>query len=180
MTSGPNDPYEPMPAAPPVDDRSMGAAGVRPKSVDMAFNLWIANAALGLLGFIVTLAVGREAMRDTARTTLQDSGTRFTEADLDAAVTAAMVFTGIVALLFVGLYVLFAFKMRAGRNWARITLAVLGTIGLVLGLLGVVQGGQGAVALIVSIVQIALIAGALYFMFVKDSSDYFEAAKRAS
>ncbi|MBC6446495.1 hypothetical protein [Actinokineospora xionganensis] len=153
-------------------------APVRPKPVDTSFMLWIANAALGLLGFLITVSVGREATRTQIIDQLRAQGETFTESQVDSLVTAGIIFAGVIAAVFFGLYLLFAFKMRAGRNWARITLAVLGGLGLIFGLIGLAQGTGGAVSMILSVLQIALIAGAIYFMYTKEASAYFDAAKR--
>ncbi|SDD43276.1 hypothetical protein [Actinokineospora iranica] len=183
-TSGPgpqpNDPYEPFPTAPPVDPRSLPQTPARPKQVDTAFTLWMVSAGLSLLGFVLTLVFGQDATREAARKSFEDTGRPFTEADVDTAVTAALIFTGFFALLFFGLYLLFAFKMRAGRNWARLTLAILGGLGLLYALYGLAAGGQGALETVVGIVQIALVGTAIYLMYTKESSAYFDAAKRAS
>jgi hypothetical protein len=153
-------------------------APARPKPVDTSFLLWMANAALGLIGFLVTISVGRDATREQIVTQLRERGETFTESQVDGLVTAGLVLAGVIAAVFFGLYLLFAFKMRAGRNWARITLAVLGGITLVLGLVGLASGN--AINTIMTVLQLALIGGAIYFMYTKEASAYFDAAKRAS
>lgn len=153
------------------------AALARPKPVDTSFMLWMANAALGLIGFLVTISIGRDATRQQIVDQLRAQGETFSESQVDSLVTAGIVFAGVVAAVFFGLYLLFAFKMRAGRNWARITLAVLGGLALVLSLIGLTSGGN-ALNMILTLLQIALIGGAIYFMYTKEASQYFEAAKR--
>lgn len=153
-------------------------APTRPKPVDTSFMLWIANAALGLVGFLVTISVGREATRTQVMEQLRAQGETFTESQVDSLVTASFALGGIIAVAFLGLYVLFAFKMRAGRNWARITLAVLGGLGLMLGLIGLATGSGNAIEMIVTVLQVALVGAAIYFMFTKEANAYFDAAKR--
>lgn len=152
------------------------AALVRPKPVDTSFMLWMANAALGVLGFIVTISVGRDATRQQIVDQLRQQGDTVTESQIDALMTTGIVFAGLFAAVFFGLYLLFAFKMRAGRNWARITLAVLGGLAVILSLVGI--GSGGAITTILTLLQIALIGGAIFFMFTKEASAYFDAAKR--
>ncbi len=83
----------------------------------------------------------------------------------------------VIALIFAALYLLFAFKMRQGRNWARITLTVLGGIGVLMGVLGLLfsTGALGVLGLLLSIVQLVLIVAAIYFMFRPAANAYFTA-----
>ena len=60
-----------------------------------------------------------------------------------------------------------AYAMRAGRNWARITLCVLGGVAVVAGLFGL--GGS----LLFTLVELALIVMGAIFMFRKEAAAYF-------
>ncbi|MBM7770475.1 protein-S-isoprenylcysteine O-methyltransferase Ste14 [Actinokineospora baliensis] len=176
-TSGPdpNQPYQPMPAAPPINEQL--PAAVRPKSVTTSFQLWVVSAILGVIGFIVTVAIGTDALRENAATALRSQGKAATASEIDTVVTAGLVFAGVIAALSFGLYLLFAFKMRAGRNWARMTLAVLGTIGLIVNVLGLVSEGNSPANLVVGVIQVLLVGTAIYFMFTADSKAYFETTR---
>ncbi|MCG8915460.1 hypothetical protein L6E12_06630 [Actinokineospora sp. PR83] len=182
-TSGP-DPdqsprYDPMPAAPPLSDREMGQPLSRPKPVDTAFTLWIANAALSLIAFVVSLTIGGDALREAARESARAGGGNLSDSEIDTAVSAGLAFSGVIAVLFFALYLLFAFKMRAGRNWARITLTVLGALGLISSLFGLLGGTLDGLSIVLTIIQIALIGTAIFMMWQKESTHYFEAVKRA-
>jgi hypothetical protein len=67
--------------------------------------------------------------------------------------------------------------LRKGANWARIVLTVLTVIILGFSVLGLAVGEQPAVFLVIGIVQMALYAGLLFFMWRRDSSDYIAARK---
>ncbi|WP_424190088.1 hypothetical protein ACOBQX_14705 [Actinokineospora sp. G85] len=166
--------YQPMPSAPPVGH---GAPLTRPKQVDTSFMLWLVNAAINILGFIVTLTIGSDVLRDQVREQAGVSG-GLSDSEIDTAVTAALTVSGIIAVAFFALYVLFAFKMRAGRNWARITLTVLGVLGVLSGLYSLASGDGGVVGIILNVVQVVLIGTALFLMWQKPSTEYFEASKR--
>ena len=168
-----------MPSAPPIGDREYAQAPTRPKPVNTAFTLWVVNAALGLITFVVSLLVGGDAARDAARDQLRASGETISDAQIDSAVTAALAVAGIIAALFFALYLLFAFKMRAGRNWARIVLTVLGVLGIISNLYSLAAGGAGGVGLVLTVIQVALIGTAIFLMWQKESTHYFEAAKHA-
>ena len=85
-------------------------------------------------------------------------------------------------VIFAGLYLLFAFKMRAGRNWARITLTVLGILG-VLGSItpssrsitvnGQVYASSSGPIWIVGLITLA----AVVLMFVGGANEFFTASK---
>lgn len=153
-----------MPAAPAVNEQELaGAPAVaRPKSVDNAFLLWMIGAGIYLV--FVIIGVSTDAARDSLERSLGRAPT-------DSEVTGAKAFALILGLLFIGLFVLFAFLMRAGRNWARITLTVLGGISIVLNLLGI--GNADALSVIITLLLILLIAGSIYLMYRPDANRYF-------
>ena len=49
---------------------------------------------------------------------------------MQSLINTLKIFTVVIALVFVAVYLLFAFKMYAGRNWARIVLTVFGALTL--------------------------------------------------
>lgn len=165
-----------MPAAPPV---SPNPAPTRPKQVDTSFTLWVVSSTLSLVAFVVVLLLYRDETVEVARAGLQGGDQPLSDANVEAAVTATFVFTGVVAALFFGLYLLFAFKMRAGRGWARIVLAVLGGLGVMSSLYNLVGGNTGVLTLVLDVAQIAIVGTAIYLMFTREATDYFELAKRA-
>jgi hypothetical protein len=73
----------------------------------------------------------------------------------------------VIALAFAGLYVLFAFKARAGRNWARIALTVL----TALGVLALVIGGFSVVGILSTVVSVV----AVVLLFLPASNQHFAA-----
>ncbi|RLK60659.1 hypothetical protein [Actinokineospora cianjurensis] len=179
MTSGPdpqNNPYQPLPSAPPVD-AGYGQPVARPASVENSFKLWVLNALLGVVGFILTLLLGVDALRENAAREIAKQNT--TGVDVDTVVTAGLVFAGVLAVGFFALYLLFAFKMRAGRNWARMTLAILGTIGILLSVLGLLTETAAPVDMVINVIQVLIVGTAIYFMFTAEAKAYFE-PRRAS
>ncbi|GAA3020309.1 hypothetical protein [Actinokineospora globicatena] len=172
-TSGPdpqNNPYQPLPAAPPVT--GYGQQAPKPASVENAFKLWVLSGLLGLVGFVLTLLLGMDALRENAARELAKSNAA--GLTVDGAVTAGLVFGGVVAVGFFALYLLFAFKMRAGRNWARMTLAILGLLGILVSVLGLVTEGAAPVDMVISVIQVLIVGGAIYFMFTAEAKPYFE------
>jgi hypothetical protein len=175
---GQRQPYdEPMPAAPALNEQDLAptAAVVRPKSVDNAFLLWMIGAGISLLSVIFVFTVGSDAIKDAARESLRNAGRSFTEDDVTSLANATKVIGIVIGLIFIGLFVLFAYKMRAGRNWARITLTVLGALNIIFTLINI--RSSGAINLIVSLIMAVLILVAVYFMFRPDANQYFAAGK---
>ncbi len=76
-------------------------------------------------------------------------------------------------------------QMRAGQNWARITLTVLGGIGALLGLFGLIGGLIAGIGfsvygsvydilnLVLSLVATALLIAAIVLMYRPNANPYF-------
>jgi hypothetical protein len=161
----PQDPYgQPNvpPAAPPLNESELrGAQDLpAPSPVQASFWLWIVTAVLGLIGTVIGFT-----QRDAALAAVRAANTQhLDDATLQAAVTAGLAFAAVIAVVFAALYVLFAFKTRAGRNWARITLTVLTALRVLLlipshDLLSVLA----AVVAVVAVVLLYLPASAAFF-----------------
>ena len=97
-----------------------------PQTVKIAFLTYVLAAAVSLVTLIAlfTSDVWDDAIRDNPGA--------FTSSGMSAedAINAAKIVSAVVAIVFLALYLLFAFKMRAGRNWARIVLTILSALTL--------------------------------------------------
>ncbi|GAA4446633.1 hypothetical protein ACFQV2_36275 [Actinokineospora soli] len=172
-TSGPHDPnnpYEPMPAAPPVDPREHAAvpAAARPRTVTAAFWCWIAVSAVLVLSLIGGLSIDRAEVEKA----LREANTGLSAAELDQAASLFVTLAIALPLVFLVVFLGSAFPMRAGRNWARIVLAIFGGLLLLLTLLGT-AGASAPIA----IALVALIGAAIVLMFVGQSNPYFATRK---
>ncbi|MDT8915152.1 hypothetical protein [Amycolatopsis sp. PS_44_ISF1] len=146
------------------------AASPRPGTINGAFWAFIVSMLVGLVGGVL-LFFTRGSITDAMRTSNAQSATKLTDAQIDQAVTIGIVAGAVVAIVFALLHLLFAFKLRAGRNWARIVLTVL-TVLQVLSLLV----GQGSIVGYLSAV-VAVIGVVLSFL--PESNRYFAAVKTA-
>jgi hypothetical protein len=168
--------FEPMPSAPAPSEREVAGYSLpRPKSVDNAFMLWLISVGISVLSIIVTLTIGRSDIEAGARDSLKNSNKSFTEDDVSSLTNISIAIAVVISLIFIGLYLLFAYKMRAGRNWARITLTVLGALGIVFTLASL--SSSGGVEIAVRVIQAVVVVVAIYFMFRPDSNQYFNAAR---
>lgn len=152
-----------------------------PTSVRTAFAIYLITALISLVAIVVVLTgnVYDKAIMEAAN---QGVGFGVTAQQIiDIATTVAAV----AGALFLLLYVFLAFKMRSGRNWARITLAVVS------GLAILTVAGTGSVkvnnrvysstmSLISGWVGAALAVLALVFMFVAASNRYFRPTRATS
>jgi hypothetical protein len=164
MTESPNYPNYPESAAagqPP-------AAPARPGTVEGAFWAFIASTVIGLVGGFLIFA-SRDAIADTLRNSNRQSGGSLTDAQIDQAVTLTMIIALVIAVIIAALYLLFAFKLRAGRNWARIVLTVITALQLIS-----LLAGQSTILGFVSVV--AAVAGVV-LSFMTPSNAYFSAGK---
>ncbi|WP_189060428.1 hypothetical protein [Longimycelium tulufanense] len=153
------------PAPPPLSEPDTQTLEP-PTEVKISFWLWIAGAVLSLLAPVLLFASRDELLTEARRT----QGGELSQAELETIVNATIGFVAVFFLIFAGLFVLFAFKMKAGRNWARITLTVLTAI-IMLFTLG--SSLTGLIPVLVSIVAIVL-------MFLPKANAYFQAAKRVA
>ena len=126
-----------------------------PTTVTVSFWLYIVGAVLGvvaaIVGFLAVPAAIDQAV-EAARSQGTDTGGVDVEGIARGVAIGGAVFGAVVALVFTVLTILFALKMRQGRNWARIVLAVFAGL-QVFGVLG----GYGVGALHFLVVLAALI-----------------------
>ncbi|MEQ0558127.1 hypothetical protein ABJI51_03505 [Amycolatopsis sp. NEAU-NG30] len=157
----PNYPDSPASSAGPV-------APARPGTVEGAFWAFIAATVISLVGGLLIFG-SRDTIADAMREANRRGNGALTEAQIDQAVTVTMVIAVVIAVIIAALYLLFAFKLRAGRNWARIVLTVLTALQLLSVLVGqstVVQ----YIAVLAALVGVVL-------SFTGPSNAYFAAAK---
>jgi hypothetical protein len=153
-------PYAQYPSDKP---QATGTNGV-PQLVNISFWLLIGAAAL----FVITLLMGigmlddpimRDAFEDAMRSS-GATGTEFNFEDFRSVLAGTLV---VLAILGAGMYVLVAFFVRKGKNWARI----LGTVFAALSVTSLFQvpniGTLGTLAGIAAIVLLYLPSTAPYF-----------------
>ncbi|UOZ07120.1 hypothetical protein [Amycolatopsis sp. WQ 127309] len=147
---------------------SSAAAPARPSTIEASFWAFIASTVVSLIGGILVFG-NRDALTTATRDASRQNGTGLTEAQIDQAVTIGLVVAVVIAVVIALLYLLFAFKLRAGRNWARIVLTVI----TVLQVLSVLVG-QSTWVTYVSV--LAAVVGVV-FSFLAPSSAYINARK---
>jgi heme exporter protein D len=96
--------------------------------VTYAFYCWLATAVVSIIGLILTLTSPIWDLAVNAATRQNNVSLQGTS--VQSLINTLKIFTVVIALIFVAVYLLFAFKMYAGRNWARIVLTVFGALTL--------------------------------------------------
>ena len=90
-----------------------------PGSVNGAFFIYLIAAVLAVIAIILTLT------SNVWEQAIADSGADTSGVNVHSLVNTVKIVSVVFGVIFIALYLLFAFKMRAGRNWARIVLTVL-------------------------------------------------------
>ncbi|APU12557.1 hypothetical protein UA75_02355 [Actinoalloteichus sp. GBA129-24] len=147
-----------------------GQRPTRPRTVNIAFILYLVNSALGILGAVILMATMDSLIVAEARAAGLDSEA---ESVLET-FRAAMMITAVIALIFSAVFLLFVFMMRNGRNWARILLTVLSGLALLstIGSLG--DTGSNGLLVGQTMLSIALPIGAIVAMYLPESNRYFK------
>ncbi|MEV1114072.1 hypothetical protein AB0I91_03320 [Actinosynnema sp. NPDC049800] len=166
----PQQPYTPAP--PPLSESELARSGGQPavpepKEVRLSFFLWLASAILLVVSSALVLTQ-RETALEEARKAPPTPG--ITVEQLESTVTAILVFLVIMGVVLAGLMVFFALKARAGRNWARIALTVLGAAVFLYHLVGFS---------LVGLVIVLVVAAAVVTLYLPASKAYFDSVKRA-
>lgn len=167
--------YGAMPGAPMSGAPAAGPV-TRPPAMDNAVKLMRLGGLVSLLSlFTVFLTTGsiRDAIEESAAT----SGTALDQTAIDAAVSVAIGFGIVFGLVGVALWFWMASANGKGRNWARVVASILFGLQLLSFLFSFTQA-QPILSRVLSIVMLAIGAGAMYFMYRPESSQYYQAMSR--
>lgn len=140
-----------------------------PQSVVTSYWLYIVGAALGIVGLIITLVTLPAAIA-TLQAQLGASSSASGASAAAGILIGSAVLGAVLSVAFAVVMVIFARRMRAGRNWARIVLAVLAAL-QIFGVAG--SYGVGALHFLV-------LLAALIFSFLPTSNPYFRSPAAAA
>jgi hypothetical protein len=148
----------------------------RPLTVRRAFAVWVTIAGAWLLGTVIVMTVRTEDLRAGIVRVMWASGADPSESAVDSLVVTTQVIRIVTAAVISGLFLLFAIRMQQGRNWARITITLLGvaTVGYALVFLPAVSTVDG----LFLGAQVIMAALATVLMYLPASSRYFAEAGR--
>jgi hypothetical protein len=160
-----------MPSPPPPAGRANLA---RPQSATNAVRLMYAGAALAVVGLLLT-PMNNEVIRSSMEEAMAGQEEGLTPEQVDGFVTVAMAMSIVFGVLGVGLWLLMAWANGRGRSWARIVATVLLALQAVGLLASLPQVGVMPLAFAGSALMTLVGALAVYFLWRKESSDWFEA-----
>ncbi|MGL4304525.1 MAG: hypothetical protein ACRCSF_00080 [Mycobacteriaceae bacterium] len=153
---------------------------IKPRAVEFAFWAWLGVFAVVILSEfigVVYFVVDRQGYLEANKTLSADSG-------IPNVLEVAVFGWFMVVSAIVGMLIFFAFVMRRGQNWARITLTVFGGIGMFTSLLSLISllglaGLPGATGLlgivqgILNLIAYGLTIFALINMYRQPVGQYF-------
>jgi hypothetical protein len=150
-------PYAQYPSEQP---QGAGSTGV-PQLVNISFWLLIASAAIFVISMLTGLTqLDDPVFRQTFEQQVEGTGAGVTYEDIKGIIAGTLV---VLAIIGAGLYLLVAFFVRKGKNWARILGTVFAALS-VFGLFGIPSlGTVGTLLGIAAIVLLYLPASAPYF-----------------
>lgn len=155
-------------------DVSTGAEPQRPATVSRAFALMLARAALSVVGLVITVA-----SRDSLRQRIEEQQQKLGNSNVDVAqLTNVAVGVGVVfGAIFLVLYVLLAFQVRKGRQWARVVtwvLAGLGVLGLFSQFAVAASPASRVIGVLTGLIDLAIII----LLALRPTSDYVAEVRR--
>lgn len=170
-----------FPLPPQPDPAGPGERSV-PQDVTTAFQLWcgvLALAAVTTILGVVDLWQSRDTLVDTMLEVSGDATAEtLTAEQIESMLPGLLGVTAVVGLLIVGVLFLVVRQMRKGKNWARMTLTLIGvfmsltTLPTVFGV-GVGTGATGWLTGALGIVQVVATVGAIVLMHRRESNRYF-------
>jgi hypothetical protein len=163
-------PHQPAPLATPEKV-------TRPKAIDTAFLLVLAGIVFGAIGAVVTTLLDHERIAELVRDALNRVGDPYNEGDVVRLIGTFRVGGAVVIMLIAGLLLLVALKMRAGKNWARITLTGFAVLEMI-NFLSAVSDSGAALDLFWSLAGLAFTVAAVIHLFQADSVKFFAEIKK--
>lgn len=145
-----------------------------PSAVRTSFLLWMVDIVLSLVSVVLLVLGGEELMMMVGGPPAE------TDPAFQQGATISLIVGVVFALAVIAVELLCVFKMRAGRNWARIVLAVVAGLSVVLGLVSLGEtvamltaGGLAAAVGVISLIGIPLLAAAVVFMYLPAARAWF-------
>jgi len=142
-----------------------------PPSVINAVRLMFLTTAFLVVSVIVTLAT-----KSHLRHVIAGKHPEYTSSHLDTLVNAAVITSVVFGVIFIVAYIALALRVRAGRNWARITTLILAGLGILGSLSGLAGANRTTTSVLLSLLTLALNGSVIFLLARKESSDYFRSA----
>lgn len=172
---GPAPSYEGMPSYGPGPGYAADPV-TRPRAMDLAVRLMQFGGVLSLLGLLLTFAM-KGQIADQVAERLRERDANVAQSTIDAAVNFGLIVAVVGGLLGVALWFWMASANGKGKVWARIVATILFVLSLLSFLLSFFQAAS-PLSRLLSIVSILVGAAAIFLMYKKESSAFYEASSR--
>ncbi|PVU83197.1 hypothetical protein DDP54_09520 [Cellulomonas sp. WB94] len=156
-----------FPSAAPAAWDAPAFQGPPPSTVVNAFRLILVQAALGLVNIVVALFTA-----DAIKEQVLKANPSFDQSLVDTTVAVAMGTAVVFGVIGIVVWTLLAFKVRAGKNWARIVTFVFAGLGLLSGLASFVQPAS-AISHVLALVALAIDIALIVLLTRGPSAEYF-------
>ncbi len=156
--------YPPMP---PEPSQGLPTGTAAPPPVLNAVRLMLARAAIGVVSLIVLLAT-----KSTLKSEILKNNHSADPARLNSLLNGAIAVGVVIGLVFLVLYVLLAFQVRKGKNWARIVTFVLAALG-VLSVLGSIAQPAPTPSRVISVIAGIIDLVIIVFLAQRPSREFF-------
>jgi hypothetical protein len=145
----------------------------QPRTIRIAVALMFVGAALSFFGLIASFSQTEEMEEMIA-----EEFPSLTEDEVDTAVSQGQAQGVVGGLVGVGLWIWMAIANGQGKNWARITGTVFGGIHIVTVLIFMAVFPMPSLTTALSLASITLAGIIVILMFLRESSDYYDAMSR--
>jgi uncharacterized membrane protein len=165
---------------PPMSSQQIPQQQPAPQEIKQSYMLWLVAIGFAVIGLIISVV----SLAGT--TTVSGTGVSGGASSVQVGGAAVAVTDAVVGVILFGVWYLFVHKMREGRQWARITLLVIGILAFLsflssLALQGgaaaagfsVAGGGSNVASIIVGVLEWLAVIGAVIMMFRPSANAYF-------
>ncbi|HEX3783488.1 MAG TPA: hypothetical protein VHX38_27810 [Pseudonocardiaceae bacterium] len=166
----PQQPMPAYPAAPPIHADESGGPLTPPTEITVSFWGWLLSAVVVVVGGLLTLGQKQQIIDALNKI---DTNAALKGVSVQSQAQTAIILAVVLAVIIALLYALFAVKLRAGRNWARIVLTVIA----VLNLINLLTNSDTA-SLLSYIGEVVSVIAAV-FSYLPKSNAYIRESKRA-
>jgi hypothetical protein len=150
-------------------DESLGVSQQAPPApVVNAVRLMLITVGILVISILVTIAT-----KSHLRSVIAHRHPEYTSSHLDTLINAAIISALIFGLIFAAAYTWLAFRVRAGRGWARVVTLILAGLGVLSGLGGLASSTRTTISVLLNLVTLGLNVSLIVLLNRGASNDYF-------
>lgn len=145
----------------------------RPASIATAVRLMLIGAGFSVLSLAYSLVTAGDYKDRIREELVKRDGASVTQAKVDSAFTAGLIFAVVFGLFLTALWVWMAWKNGAGRSWARRIATGLGAFNLVGAVSTLSRGDVGVLSGASTGISVVLAVATVYFLWRPESTKFF-------